>query len=237
MRGTRPSWRRWLRAIGTDIPGPKVRAVNSAYTLWQEAAPSLVPTVPLSISALGFDILIALAQRPGGIGAGPLGRIVDGAPTSVQNTLRMLIANGLVRRTGTRYLVEPGAPGVEELVAAGLRLARPAAALRLVLRANDSVEFASEDPGGFVVGLRSEAEAPVAEALERSIATVRRGRSTGDPAILHFQFEELTRIVRSAVGLRTRLAAADVIKGSVRAAGRSPGVGYPGRTGRIPQIW
>src|SRR6476660_2599508 len=97
-------------------------AEHEAHTLRTGGGPPDVPTVPLSLSALGFDILIALAQRPEGIGAGALGRLVDGAPTSVQNNLRVLAAHGLVRRTATRYTLIPDAPGGEERVAAGLRL-------------------------------------------------------------------------------------------------------------------
>jgi hypothetical protein len=194
-----------------------------------------VTATPLSLSALSIDMLVALAQRPDGFGAGELGRIVEGAPTSIQNNFRVLLGHGLAERQGSRYVLASDTPGVEELVGAGLRLAAPAQALRLVLRANSAVEFASEDLGGFIVGLRAKADPSAMEALERSIATVRRGRPVAVPAILRFEMEELSRIMHTAVGLRTRIASAMVLKGVVRSPGRSVPVRYPYRPGRTPQ--
>jgi len=194
-----------------------------------------VPTVPLSLSALSLDILIALDQAVGGLGAGPLGRVVDGPPTSVQNNLRVLLAHGLVQRTATRYSLVADAPAAEELAAAGLRLASPDAAIRLILRANPAVEFACQDPGGFVVGQATNADETAIVALERGIATIRRGRSAAVPPVLRFQIDELSRILHSAMGLRTRVASAVVVKGAVRAPGRSAALPYPIRPGGSPQ--
>jgi hypothetical protein len=190
-----------------------------------------VPTVPLSLSALSLDILVALDQAALGLGAGPLGRVVEGAPTSVQNNLRALVASGLVRRTSTRYLLAVDAPGAEELVAAALRLAPPAAAMRLVARANPAVEFASEDGGGFVVGLATNADETSLAALDRAIAMIRRDRPATVPPVLRFQMDELSRIIHSAIGLRTRLGAASVVKGAVRVPGRSVPARYANRPG------
>jgi hypothetical protein len=194
-----------------------------------------VTATPLSLSALSVDILIALSNRADGIAAGELGRILDGAPTSIQNNLRVLTTHGLVQRQGSRYVLVVDEPGVEELVAAGLRLARPEDAIRLVLRANTTVEFATYDLGGFIVGLRARPDIPSIDALERSIGTIRRNRPVAVPAILRFEMDELVRIMHAAVGLRTRIAAALVVKGVVRTTGRSLGVGYPYRPGRTPQ--
>jgi hypothetical protein len=195
-----------------------------------------VPTVPLSLSALSLDILVALDQAGSGLGSGPLGRVVEGPPTSVQNNLRALLAAGLVRRTATRYLLAVDAPGAVELVAAGLRLAVPEAAMRLVARANPAVEFASEDAGGFVVGLATNADEPSLAALDRAIATIRRDRPATFPPVLRFQMDELSRIIHSAIGLRTRLGAASVVKGAVRVPGRSAPVRYANRPGRSHQL-
>ena len=85
---------------------------------------------PLSLSALSIDLVVALAQRPAGVGAGELARIVGGAPTSVQNGLRLLAAHGLVLRGASRYALVPGHPAAAELVALGLRLLAPESAIR-----------------------------------------------------------------------------------------------------------
>jgi hypothetical protein len=194
-----------------------------------------VPIVPLSLSAISLDIVVALAQRPDGMGAGELGRIVDGAPTSVQNNLRVLLAHGLIHRSASRYLLTVDQPGVEDLVAAGLRLSKAEAALRLVLRASESVDFACEDSGGFIVGMKAKVDPASMAALEQSLATVRRGRPVSVPAILRFDVDELTRLIHSAVGLRARIGSATVLKGFVRGPGRLVQVGYPYRPGRTPQ--
>ncbi len=201
----------------------------------QEADPT-VSTVPLSISALSIDLLVALTQRPDGMGAGELGRLVDGAPTSVQSSLRTLATHHLIRRDGAKYLLAADHPGVEELVAAGLRLSSPEEALRLVLRASDSVEFASQDAGGFVVGLREKPNPASMAALERSLATISRGRPITVPTVLRFEIDELARIVHSAMGLRSRLRSATILKGAVRTPGPLVPMRYPNRPGRTARI-
>jgi hypothetical protein len=185
---------------------------------------------------LSFDILVALDQAGPGLGAGPLGRAIEGPPTSVQNNLRALVSSGLIRRSATRYQLVADAPGAEELVAAGLRLAVPEAAIRLIARANPAVEFASEDPGGFVLGLANAVDDMAIAALERAMTTIRRGRPATVPPVLRFQMDELTRILHSAVGLRTRIGAASVVKGAVRAPGRSGPLRYADRPGRSHQL-
>jgi hypothetical protein len=192
--------------------------------------------VPLSLSALGLDILVALDQVHQGLGAGPLGRVVDGPPTSVQNNLRSLSTAGLVRRSSTRYLLAADAPGAAELVTAALLLAPPEAAIRLVLRANPAVEFASEDPGGFVAGIAMDADETAQAALERALTIIRRGRPALVPPVLRFQMDEFARILHSAVGLRTRIAAATVLKGGIRTPGRSVQLRLADRPGRSPQL-
>jgi hypothetical protein len=178
-----------------------------------------------------MDILVALDQAHQGLGAGPLGRIVDGPPTSVQNNLRGLVTAGLVKRASTRYVLTADAPAAEELVAAAMRLPVPEAAIRLVLRATPAVEFASEDPGGFVVALAMSADEAANAALERAVTTIRRGRPATVPPVLRFSTDELGRILHSALGLRSRIAAATVVKGVIRTPGRSVHLRYSDRPG------
>ena len=202
-----------------------------AYPCRQEGAPI---AAQLSLSALSIDLVVALAQRPAGVGAGELARIVRGAPTSVQNGLRLLAAHGLVLRGASRYAFVPGHPAAAELVALGLRLVAPEAAIGLVLRACDSVEFASVDLTGFVVGTRPDASSESMAILESSLATIRRDRENV-PVVLRFDSDELTRILRSAIGLRLRVMTATILKGTVRPVGPSAATAYPRGPGSTPQ--
>jgi hypothetical protein len=161
---------------------------------------------------------VVLSQRPTGVGAGELARLADAPPTSVQNTLRLLVVNGLVSRRASRYFLSTDHPAVAEVVAVGLRLAPPQDALLLVIRASEYVEFASLDEAGFVIGTRTNPDPDSASAFEAAIATIRRDREDV-PVMLRFETEELARILQSAVGLRTRIAAAHAVKGIVRRPG------------------
>ena len=183
--------------------------------------------VPLSLSALSLDLIIALAQRPHGVSASELARVVGGAPTSVQSSLRLLTDHGLVTRGGgARYRLSAQHPAAADAVALALRLAAPDAATRLVLRASDSVEFAVVDETSFVVGTRADAEPDSRAALDSSLATIRRDRPDVPP-VLRFETEELRRILRSALALRRRVTAGEVVKGVLRPAGPSAASAYP----------
>jgi hypothetical protein len=161
---------------------------------------------------------VVLSQRPTGLGAGELVRLTDAAPTSLQNTLRLLVANGLVGHRSSRYFLSTDHPALAEVVATGLRLATPQDALLLVMRASEYVEFACIDEAGFVIGTQANADPDSAAAFEGAIATIRRDR--GDvPVVLRFETEELARILQSAIGLRTRIASAQPVKGIVRRVG------------------
>lgn len=184
----------------------------------------------MSLSALSIDLVIALAQRPDGIGAGELARIVDGPPTSVQNALRRLTIHGLVTRRVSRWTLESSHPAASELVSLGLRLAAPQEALRLVLCASDRVEFACMDGGGFIVGTGTRATPKAAGAFATSLEAIRRGREDV-PIVLQFEIDELARIIHSAILLRTRIGSADVLKGGIRWAGPLAPDRYPTRTG------
>ena len=202
-------------------------AASGPYTGAEEDAQI---ATPLSLSALSLDLIIALAQRRGGIGSSELTRIVVGPPTTVQNSLRLLVAHGLVTRSGTRFALARAHPAAGEAVALGLRLAPPGAAMRLVVRASDSVEVAIADEMGLIVGLRADADPESLALLDSSLATIGRDRSDV-PQVLRFETRELARILHSALGLRSRVAVADIVKGTVRPAGPSDGDGYPERPG------
>ena len=129
------------------------------------------------------------------------------------NGIRLLAAHGLVTRAGSRYGLARQHPAAAEAVALGLRLPSPEAAIRVVLRASDSIEFAVADEDGFVVGIRVSPTAVSLAALEASLATIRRDRPELPP-ILRFETPELARILHSAMGLRRRVASATLVKGT-----------------------
>ena len=172
------------------------------------------------MSALSLEIVVALAQLPRGAGSSELARIVEGPKTSVQSALRLLVRHGIVAQANGQFSLVDQRPGVAELVALGLRLGEPVDTIRLVLRASDVVEFACVDAGGFIVGERVRAEPDEAEAFESSLAAIARGRAD-TPIVLRFELDELARITHSAIGLRTRVAAAEILKGGIRRLGPS----------------
>ena len=168
-------------------------------------------TAPLTLSALSLGLAVALAQRPDGSRAAELTRIAEAPHTSVQNSLRHLVAHGFVRQSGPLFWLIADHPAASDLVNLGLRIPSPEAAIALVLRANDAVDFAFVDEIGFVVGERR-ADHPAAWlALDRSLTTIRRDRDR--PRIVRFETVELARILRSAMGLRARLARGEPLKG------------------------
>jgi hypothetical protein len=199
---------------------------------WNGQEGSVIPAA-LSLSALTLDVVVALAQRPNGAGATDLARMVRGAPTSVQNCLKLLVTHGLLDRDGLDYRLRREHPAMPELVALGLRLPDPLDAIRIVVRANDAVEFAAVDDGGYIVGTAASPSPAVAGILDDSLETIRRGR-TPPPHILQFPMEDLVRILRSAMGLRGRLAAAQIEKGGIRRLSQMgeapPDAGTSGRT-------
>ena len=196
---------------------PRLRDFGRAYTSGSGGSPI---AAPLSLSALSIDLVVALAQRPAGVGAGELARIVDGAPTSVQNALRLLAAHGFVTRGSSRFALARDHPAAAELVALGLRLPPPDAAIRLVLRASDIVDFAAVDNAGFVIGTRPGTGTALLDALDDALATIRRDRAES-MSVLRFESGELGRILNAAVGLRRRVLEAQIIKGVVRPVGPS----------------
>jgi hypothetical protein len=144
----------------------------------------------------------------------------------VQSALRVLVRHGLVVQSEAQFTLADQRRGVKELVALGLRLPESDQAIRLVLRASNVVEFACVDAGGFIVGERARVEEGEAEAFEASLETIARDRADVLP-VLRFELDELVRITHSAIGLRTRVAAAEIVKGGVRRLGPSAASSTP----------
>jgi hypothetical protein len=174
----------------------------------------------LTLSPIGFDIVLALSQAPNGLRLADIGRIIGSPVSSVQTALRVLIANRLVQRGDAeppRYSLSHDHPARDDLASLATVLPDPAHAIGIILRANPAVCFAAVDSLGFVVGeCRNPDDAAVA-ALDRHLDLVSSARSDA-PSMTRMTDDELGRLARVAVGLRDRIAQALTIKGRPPAA-------------------
>jgi IclR-like helix-turn-helix domain-containing protein len=169
----------------------------------------------LTLSPLGFDIVLALSQAPEGLRLADIGRIIGSPVSSVQTALRVLIANHLVERAEVvppRYGLSTVHPAREELASLATVLPDPAHAIGIILRANPAVRYAAVDSIGFLVAERRDADSPAVEALDRHLALVADARSDA-PALMRMSDDELGRLAKVAMGLRTRVRQALTIKG------------------------
>jgi IclR-like helix-turn-helix domain-containing protein len=183
----------------------------------------------LTLSPLGFDIVLALSQAPEGLRLADIGRIIGSPVSSVQTALRVLIANQLVERAEVvppRYGLSSEHPAREELASLATVLPEPAHAIGIILRANPAVRYAAVDSIGFLVAERRDPDSAAVEALDRHLALVADARSDA-PALMRMTDEELGRLARVAMGLRARVRQALTIKGRPP-TGLQPG--DPGRT-------
>src|SRR5215210_1373052 len=109
---------------GSPMPRSRPRALHT----WPQEGRRIAAA--FTLSALGLDLIVALDQRANGTGSSELARIVGGAPTSVHHSLGLLVAHGIVRRQSSAYTLASEHPAFAELVAVGLRLPAPTAAIR-----------------------------------------------------------------------------------------------------------
>jgi hypothetical protein len=189
----------------------------------------------LTLSPIGFDIILALCQSPAGLRLADLAHVIGSPVSSVQTALRILVANQLVRRDAVeppRYRLSPEHPAADELVSLASVLPEPAHAIGVVLRANPVVAFAAVDALGFLCVTQDQPlEAVAAAALDRQLELVAKARPE-TPSVMRMTASELDRLVRVAVGLAERLRKALPLKG------RPPGQGHAAaddrrRTGSI----
>lgn len=168
----------------------------------------------LTLSPIGFDIVLALSQAPGGLRLAEIGHVTGSPPSSVQTALRILLANRLVDRIDgelPRYRLSPTHPARTELAALASVLPEPERALGIVLRANPAVTWAGADAAGFVVGVDESMTDEVA-ALDRQLGLV-RGARPDTPVVLRMSDEELRRLLRVSLDLRVRVRDAVVLRG------------------------
>ena len=178
----------------------------------------------LTLSPIGFDIVLALSQAPEGLRLADLSHIIGSPVSSVQTALRVLIANSLVRRPSVeppRYSLADDHPARDELASLATVLPEPAHAIAVILRANPMISFAAVDKAGFLVSeRRAAANHAAGEALDHHLALVAQARP-GSPGLLRMSEEEFKRILRVGVGLRARVQKAVTLKG--RSPADAPG--------------
>jgi hypothetical protein len=169
----------------------------------------------LTLSPLGFDIVLALSQAPEGLRLADIGRIIGSPVSSVQTALRVLIANRLVERADVdppRYGLSSEHPARAELASLATVLPDPAHAIGISLRANPAVRYAAVDSIGFLVAEKRDSDSAAVDALDRHLALVADARSDA-PSLMRMTDDELGRLAKVAMGLRSRVRQALTIKG------------------------
>ena len=183
------------------------------------------PARRLTLSPIGFDIVLALSQTPGGLRLADLSHVIGSPVSSVQTALRILVANRIVTRQAIeppRYRLDDEHPAREELVSLAAVLPDPAHAIGIVLRANPTVGYAAVDALGFIASelARSPDEA-AQEALDQVLSHIAASRSEA-PAVMRMTDLELERLVKVAMGLKARAQRATTIKGRSPVPGNDP---------------
>jgi hypothetical protein len=174
----------------------------------------------LTLSPIGFDIVLALTQAPRGLRLVDIGRIIGSPVSSVQTALRVLMGNRLVERAEgdpPRYTLAAEHPAREELASLATVLPDPAHAIGIILRANPAVCFAAVDSMGFVMAECRDPDDAAVAALDRHLELVTSARADA-PGMTRMTDAELGRLTRVAVGLRDRIGQALTIKGRPPAA-------------------
>ncbi len=169
----------------------------------------------LNLSPIGFDIVLSLSQTPDGLRLADLAHVMGSPVSSVQTALRVLVANHLVYREEVDpplYRLTPDHPARDELASLATVLPEPAHAIGVILRANPVVTYAAVDGMGFIVAERDGAATATREALDRHLGLVAGSRSE-TPAVMRASEAELDRLMRVAVGLKSRATRALTIKG------------------------
>jgi hypothetical protein len=170
----------------------------------------------LTLSPIGFDIVLALSQTPGGLRLADLAHVIGSPVSSVQTALRILVANRLVRREALeppRYRLDPEHPARDELVSLAAVLPDPTHSIGVILRANPVVAFAAVDTLGFLAVTRNPpTDEAAATTLDDKLLLVASSRPE-TPTVMRMTEAELDRLVRVAVGLGERIRAALPLKG------------------------
>lgn len=176
----------------------------------------------LTLSPIGFDLILALSQASGGFRLAELAQVIGSPVSSVQTALRVLVANDIVIREGVdppRYRLVSSHPASASLVSTAAVIGDAAHTIGVLLRASPAVAWAGVDAAGFLVGLAPQPPADALPALDRQLATVTDARPDA-PAIERMPLAELERLARVALELRARIRGAVTIKGRAPTAAR-----------------
>jgi hypothetical protein len=181
----------------------------------------------LTLSPIGFDIVLALSQTPDGIRLADIAHVIGSPISSAQTALRILVANDIAQRLAKdppRYRLAPGHPAHDELISLAAVLPEAPHAIGVVLRANQAIAYAGVDADGFVASLRTDAPVAALEALDRQLTMVSGARPNA-PEVVRIAEDELERHLRVAIGLRARVRRAVTIKGVPPAGARDTPAG------------
>jgi hypothetical protein len=172
----------------------------------------------LALTPQAIDVTIALTQVPRGIRLAHLADVLSSPVSSAQAGLRALMANRLAARGSTTpplyFLTAHPARAALETFA--LVLPEPAHVLAIVLRASPAVAYAAADRAGFIVGLDPDAGPSARARLDAASAVIAAAR-TETPPVTMLPREELIRLRPVTIGLRERLDAAVILKGTLAA--------------------
>jgi hypothetical protein len=177
----------------------------------------------LRLSALGFDVVLALGSAPDGMRLSEIASAIASPPSSVQRVLGTLREAEVVVRSGGRtplHRLNAAHPAREELVRVAAVLPEPAHALAIVLRSSPAVTFASYDGIGFVVALDDRRTEAIA-ALDTQLGAVAGARLT-TPDVLRVAADELSHLLEIMPGLRMRVRAGLLVKGRAPAGAMGP---------------
>lgn len=169
----------------------------------------------LTLSPIGFDIILALSQAPHGLRLAEIAHVIGSPVSSVQTSLRVLMANEVVRREGAdapRYGLSSSHPAQDALVRTATVIGDGAHAIGLILRASPAVAWAAVDETGFLVGIAPDPPVEASERLDRQLRLVADARPDS-PAVVRMPMVELERLVRIELELRSRARKAVTIKG------------------------
>ena len=176
----------------------------------------------LTISPIGFDLVLALSQAPPGMRLVELANTIGSPVSSAQTALRVLLAHELVIRRQEeppRYVLSERHPAARELAALSTVLPEAERALGILFRANTALVYAGVDAAGFIIAVDLDQPAAAA-ALDRHLALVEAARSP-TPNVLRMTADEFGRMLRVSLGVRARVRDAIVLRGSAGAAGRA----------------
>jgi hypothetical protein len=177
----------------------------------------------LTISPIGFDIVLALSQAQGGLRLAEIAHTIGSPVSSVQTALRVLVANRLVGRVEgepPRYRLLDDHPAATELASLATVLPEPERALSILFRANPAVSFAGVDAAGFIIAV-DDSDGVGSASLDRHLTLVGAARPS-TPNVLRMSSAEFRRMLRVSIGVRARVRDALVLRGSASTATAGP---------------